>query len=129
MTKLVNNETFQANLITGLFKRVIKLIWCYRYGQQAMAKEFSTRGVTVNAVCPGFIESDMTAELNAEVTHTPTFLAHILSLSLSLSLALSRALIIIPSFDKSVCQHKAHLLTICICTQDFLNTAYILYVS
>ena len=33
-----------------------------------MAKEFATRGVTVNSVCPGFIESDMTAELNAEVT-------------------------------------------------------------
>jgi len=30
------------------------------------AKEFSTRGVTVNAVCPGFIESDMTAELSPE---------------------------------------------------------------
>mmetsp|Transcript_38336 Transcript_38336/g.89862 ORF Transcript_38336/g.89862 Transcript_38336/m.89862 type:complete len:153 (-) Transcript_38336:31-489(-) len=28
------------------------------------AKEFAGRGVTVNAVCPGFIESDMTAELN-----------------------------------------------------------------
>jgi len=33
---------------------------------KAMAKEFATRGVTVNSVCPGFIESDMTAELNAE---------------------------------------------------------------
>ena len=33
---------------------------------KANAKEFATRGVTVNAVCPGFIESDMTAELNAE---------------------------------------------------------------
>ena len=30
------------------------------------AKEFAGRGVTVNCVCPGFIESDMTAELNAE---------------------------------------------------------------
>jgi 3-oxoacyl-[acyl-carrier protein] reductase len=27
------------------------------------AKEFASRGVTVNTVCPGFIESDMTAEL------------------------------------------------------------------
>lgn len=27
---------------------------------KANAKEFATRGVTVNAVCPGFIESDMT---------------------------------------------------------------------
>jgi 3-oxoacyl-[acyl-carrier protein] reductase len=34
---------------------------------KAMAKEFATRGVTVNSICPGFIESDMTAELNAEV--------------------------------------------------------------
>jgi len=30
------------------------------------AKEFSTRGVTVNCICPGFIESDMTAKLPAE---------------------------------------------------------------
>lgn len=30
------------------------------------AKEFASRGVTVNAVCPGFIESDMTAELDQE---------------------------------------------------------------
>lgn len=30
------------------------------------AKEFAARGVKVNCVCPGFIESDMTAELNAE---------------------------------------------------------------
>ena len=30
------------------------------------AKEFSARGVTVNCVCPGFIESDMTAELSEE---------------------------------------------------------------
>jgi 3-oxoacyl-[acyl-carrier protein] reductase len=33
---------------------------------RAMAKEFGGRGVTVNAVCPGFIESDMTKELNKE---------------------------------------------------------------
>lgn len=30
------------------------------------AKEFSGRGITVNCVCPGFIESDMTAELSDE---------------------------------------------------------------
>jgi 3-oxoacyl-[acyl-carrier protein] reductase len=30
------------------------------------AKEFSTRSVTVNAICPGFIESDMTGELSPE---------------------------------------------------------------
>lgn len=30
------------------------------------AKEFSSRGITVNCVCPGFIESDMTAELSDE---------------------------------------------------------------
>ena len=33
---------------------------------RAMAKEFGGRGVTVNAVCPGFIESDMTKDLNKE---------------------------------------------------------------
>jgi len=30
------------------------------------AKEFSTRGITANCVCPGFIESDMTAELSED---------------------------------------------------------------
>eukprot|EP00601_Ochromonadales_sp_CCMP2298_P019543 CAMPEP_0173310114 /NCGR_PEP_ID=MMETSP1143-20121109/22709_1 /TAXON_ID=483371 /ORGANISM="non described non described, Strain CCMP2298" /LENGTH=274 /DNA_ID=CAMNT_0014251787 /DNA_START=70 /DNA_END=894 /DNA_ORIENTATION=+ len=30
---------------------------------RALAKEFGGRGVTVNAVCPGYIASDMTAEL------------------------------------------------------------------
>lgn len=30
------------------------------------AKEFSARGVTVNCICPGFIESDMTAKLSDE---------------------------------------------------------------
>jgi len=30
------------------------------------AKEFAARGITVNAICPGFIESDMTAVLNEE---------------------------------------------------------------
>lgn len=34
------------------------------------AKEFSTRGVTVNCVCPGFIESDMTAKLSEEYLET-----------------------------------------------------------
>ena len=33
---------------------------------RSMGKEFAPRGVTVNAVCPGFIESDMTAELNLD---------------------------------------------------------------
>mmetsp|Transcript_21860 Transcript_21860/g.29745 ORF Transcript_21860/g.29745 Transcript_21860/m.29745 type:complete len:289 (-) Transcript_21860:208-1074(-) len=33
---------------------------------KANAKEFSTRGVTVNAVCPGFIASDMTKDLNLD---------------------------------------------------------------
>lgn len=32
----------------------------------SMAKEFAARGVTVNAVCPGFIESDMTSGLDQE---------------------------------------------------------------
>ena len=31
---------------------------------KAMAKEFGGRGVTVNAVCPGFIASDMTKDLD-----------------------------------------------------------------
>ena len=30
----------------------------------ANAKEFAARGVTVNAICPGYIESDMTAVLD-----------------------------------------------------------------
>jgi 3-oxoacyl-[acyl-carrier protein] reductase len=34
---------------------------------KAAAKEFASRGITVNALAPGFIETDMTAELNAEM--------------------------------------------------------------
>mmetsp|Transcript_10202 Transcript_10202/g.15089 ORF Transcript_10202/g.15089 Transcript_10202/m.15089 type:complete len:179 (+) Transcript_10202:552-1088(+) len=30
------------------------------------AKEFATRGITVNCVCPGFIATDMTSELSEE---------------------------------------------------------------
>jgi len=33
----------------------------------SMAREFAPRGVTVNAVAPGFIESDMTAELPEDI--------------------------------------------------------------
>ena len=34
---------------------------------KSVAKEVATRGITVNAVAPGFIETDMTAALGAEV--------------------------------------------------------------
>jgi 3-oxoacyl-[acyl-carrier protein] reductase len=34
---------------------------------QSVAKEFASRGVTVNAVAPGFTETDMTSELKPEV--------------------------------------------------------------
>jgi 3-oxoacyl-[acyl-carrier protein] reductase len=34
---------------------------------QSVAREIAGRGVTVNAIAPGFIETDMTAELNAEL--------------------------------------------------------------
>ncbi|MFL0777267.1 MAG: 3-oxoacyl-[acyl-carrier-protein] reductase [Prochlorococcus sp.] len=33
---------------------------------QSSAKEFASRGITVNAVAPGFIATDMTKDLNAE---------------------------------------------------------------
>ena len=34
------------------------------------AKEFASRNITVNAICPGFIESDMTAVLDEEYLKT-----------------------------------------------------------
>lgn len=34
---------------------------------KSVAKEFASRGITVNAVAPGFIKSDMTAKLSEEV--------------------------------------------------------------
>ncbi len=34
---------------------------------KAVAREFASRGVTVNAIAPGFIETDMTAVLSAEM--------------------------------------------------------------
>ena len=34
---------------------------------QSVARELASRGVTCNAIAPGFIETDMTAELNAEM--------------------------------------------------------------
>lgn len=34
---------------------------------QSAAREFGSRGITVNAIAPGFVETDMTAELNQEL--------------------------------------------------------------
>jgi 3-oxoacyl-[acyl-carrier protein] reductase len=46
---------------------LVSFLKTQRYGLStsvaSQAKEFGGRGVTVNAVCPGYIESDMTAEL------------------------------------------------------------------
>lgn len=38
----------------------------------SMAKEFASRGVTVNAVAPGFISSDMTGELPPDIVEAVT---------------------------------------------------------
>ncbi|MEM6886153.1 MAG: 3-oxoacyl-ACP reductase FabG [Verrucomicrobiota bacterium] len=37
---------------------------------QSVAKEFAPRGITCNAVCPGFIQTDMTDELSDELKAT-----------------------------------------------------------
>ena len=34
---------------------------------QSVAREFASRGITANAIAPGFIETDMTSELNEEL--------------------------------------------------------------
>jgi 3-oxoacyl-[acyl-carrier protein] reductase len=34
---------------------------------QSVAREFASRGITANCIAPGFIETDMTSELNAEL--------------------------------------------------------------
>jgi 3-oxoacyl-[acyl-carrier protein] reductase len=34
---------------------------------KSVAKEFASRGITCNVVCPGFIETDMTKDLNEEL--------------------------------------------------------------
>ena len=34
---------------------------------QSVAREFASRGITANVIAPGFIETDMTSELNAEL--------------------------------------------------------------
>eukprot|EP00953_Heterococcus_sp_UTEX-ZZ885_P035264 18212-Heterococcus_DN1.PRE.1 len=42
---------------------------------RSLGKEFASRSVTVNAVCPGFIESDMTAELPLDAIKSSTIVA------------------------------------------------------
>lgn len=39
---------------------------------KSLAKEFGSKGITVNAVCPGFIESDMTRELTNKEAYLAT---------------------------------------------------------
>jgi 3-oxoacyl-[acyl-carrier protein] reductase len=34
---------------------------------QSVAREFASRGITANCIAPGFIETDMTSELNTEL--------------------------------------------------------------
>ena len=44
---------------------------------QSAAKEFASRGITVNAVAPGFISTDMTKDLNSESILSPIPLGRI----------------------------------------------------
>jgi 3-oxoacyl-[acyl-carrier protein] reductase len=34
---------------------------------QSVAREFASRGITANCIAPGFIETDMTSELNEDL--------------------------------------------------------------
>ncbi len=34
---------------------------------KSLAREYASRGITVNVICPGFIETDMTGKLNDEI--------------------------------------------------------------
>jgi 3-oxoacyl-[acyl-carrier protein] reductase len=43
---------------------------------KANAKEFASRGITCNAICPGFIATDMVAKLDEEYLVRRLFLSH-----------------------------------------------------